>query len=104
MVQDAIKVFQSDTDLTSATWKISSLTGIYFQDLVNILGNPSVVGSADGKVQYEWIVEYEDCIYTIYDWKTFDAEYTETELDTWSVGGNTKSSLLVGDFIDLIYN
>ena len=100
---EQFQVFENDTDVANGTFKIGSLDGIYYQDLVNRLGKPTVIGSGDDKVQYEWIVKYENRIYTIYDWKTYDAEYTEYELDTWSIGGNAKSTLLLDDFKKFIY-
>ena len=67
------------------------------------LGEPTVIGSGDDKVQYEWIMKFEGEIFTIYDWKTYDAEYTEYELDTWSVGGNGRSASMVNEFKNFIY-
>ena len=97
------QVFEDDTQETNGSYKIGSLNGIYYRDLVNKLGEPTIIGSGDDKVQYEWIIKYENRIYTIYDWKTYDAEYTEYELDTWSIGGDVKSTLLLDDFKIYIY-
>ena len=97
------QVFDTYDNEVNGTYKIGSLDGIYYRDLVNKLGEPTVIGSGDDKVQYEWIMRYENRIYTIYDWKTYDAEYTEYELDTWSIGGNAKSTLLLDDFKKYIY-
>jgi hypothetical protein len=101
--KEQFQVFNNNTDAADGTWKIGSLTGLYFRDLVNKLGKPSVIGSGDDKVQYEWIMKFEGEIFTIYDWKTYDAEYTEYELDTWSVGGNDQSVEIVSDFKKYIY-
>ena len=103
ITKEQFQVFNNYTDVADGTWKIGSLNGVYYRDLVNKLGQPSVVGSGDNKVQYEWIIKYENRIYTIYDWKTYDPEYTEYELDTWSIGGNAKSTLLLDDFKNFIY-
>jgi len=97
------QVFDTYNNEVNGTYKIGSLNGIYYRDLVEKLGEPTVVGSGDDKVQYEWIIRYEDRIYTIYDWKTYDAEYTEYELYTWSIGGNEKSAALLDDFKKYIY-
>ena len=101
--KEQFQVFENNTDVADGTWKIGSLNGIYYRDLVNKLGKPSVVGSSDDKVQYEWIMKFEDQIFTIYDWKTYDPEYTEYELDTWSIGGNANSAALLFAFKDYIY-
>ena len=59
------QVFEDDTQETNGTYKIGSLNGIYYRDLVNKLGEPTIIGSGDDKVQYEWIIRYENRIYTI---------------------------------------
>jgi hypothetical protein len=97
------QVFDTYNNEVNGTYKIGSLNGIYYRDLVNKLGEPNVIGSDDDKVQYEWIMKYDGEIFTIYDWKTYDAEYTEYELDTWSIGGNSHSSKIVDDFKKYIY-
>lgn len=101
--KEQFQVFENDTDVANGTFKIGSLDGIYYRDLVEKLGEPTVIGSGDDKVQYEWIINYKSAIFTIYDWKTYDAEYTEYELDTWSVGGNERSASMVNEFKNFIY-
>jgi hypothetical protein len=67
-----------------------------YQDLVKVLGEPTYPEeSGDSKVQKEWVVEHDGEIFTIYDWKTYDPEYTMTELDEFNVGGH----VFAGDFI-----
>jgi hypothetical protein len=75
-------------------------TGIQFTDLYQTLGEPTFKpeDSGDGKIQYEWVIEYKGDIFTIYDWKTYDERYTVEEYDRWHVGGKVYS----GDFEDLI--
>ena len=101
--KEQFQVFENDTDVANGTYKIGSLDGIYYRDLLTKLGKPTVIGSGDDKVQYEWIMEFEGEIFTIYDWKTYDAEYTEYELDTWSIGGNANSAALLFAFKEYIY-
>ena len=101
--KEQFQVFDNYTDVADGTWKVGSLNGIYYRDLVNKLGRPSVVGSGDDKVQVEWVMKYKDEVFTIYDWKTYDPEYTEYELDTWSVGGNDQSAKIVSEFKRYIY-
>ena len=78
----------------------SSLKGYIkctYQDLIRVLGEPTYpFPSGDSKVQKEWVVEYDEKIFTIYDWKTFDPEYTMNELDRFHIGGKTP----VHDFIN----
>lgn len=69
----------------------SSLKGYIncvYQDLVRVLGDPTYQDpSGDNKVQKEWVVEYDGKVFTIYDWKTFDPEYTMNRLEEFHVGG-----------------
>jgi len=97
------QVFDTYSDEVNGTWKIGDLNGIYYRDLVNKLGEPTIIGSGDDKVQYEWVMKFEGQVFTIYDWKTYDPEYSEYELDTWSIGGNANSAALLFAFKDYIY-
>lgn len=60
-----------------------------FEDLKKCFGEP-LEASADGKVQNEWIFEFEDgSIGSIYDWKQ-NGEYTEQPYN-WNIGGHFKN-------------
>lgn len=74
--------------------------GIKFADLYQTLGEPTFKpeDSGDGKLQYEWVLEWNGEVFTIYDWKTYDHEYTVNEYDHWHVGAKGYSS----EFEDLI--
>lgn len=74
--------------------------GIKFADLYRTFGDATLKpeDSGDGKVQYEWVFEYKGDVFTIYDWKTYDEDYTLNEYDRWHVGGKTNAS----EFIALI--
>jgi hypothetical protein len=80
------------------------ITEIFYSDLVNFLGEPTFSDtSGDSKVNKEWVVKFKneygkENIFTIYDWKTYDVNYTINELKTWNVGGHTSAF----DFIDFI--
>ena len=71
----------------------SSLKGYInctYQDLIRVLGEPTYsTPSGDNKVQKGWVVEYNGEVFTVYDWKTFDPEYTMNELDQFHIGGKT---------------
>lgn len=84
--------------LTSGTHKIATLKNISYDDLVRNLGEPSIsTPSADNKIQCEWVLEYEGSIYTIYDWKTYDRDYTLQELKVWSIGGKRPDDNFYGE-------
>ena len=97
------QVFDTYPDEVNGTYKIGDLNGIYYRDLVNKLGEPTIIGSGDDKVQYEWVMKFEGQVFTIYDWKTYDPEYSEYELDTWSIGGDANSAALLLFFKNYIY-
>lgn len=70
-----------------------------YSQLLETLGKPTYdEPSGDDKVQVEWVVEFNDNIFTIYDWKTGSREYTENELMEFNVGGTTSAS----DFISAV--
>jgi len=78
------------------SWKVGGLNDIKYSDLVRILGEPTYdEESGDGKTQVEWWINLDGEYFTIYDWKTYDREYTLNELDIWSVGGRTNPNKLI---------
>ncbi len=80
----------------------SSLKGYVnatYSQLVDLLGQPTFdEPSGDDKTQVEWVVGFGDDVFTIYDWKTYDRNYTENELVQFHVGGKTSAY----DFIDYL--
>lgn len=81
---------------THGTYKVGSLNNITYEELIEVLGEPTFnEPSEDNKVQVEWIVEYKGDIFTIYDWKTFNRDYTKNELTSWSVGGTKPSFSII---------
>ena len=57
-----------------------------FRDLCDILGNPSIVGSGDEKVQLTWVLfdkENSEIAITIYDYKKRTSIYNIYE---WNIG------------------
>lgn len=70
----------------------SNLGGcVTYKDLVDTFGEPTFTpeDSGDGKVNYEWVFEFDGSYYSIYDWKTFSPEYTRNEYTNWHIGGHT---------------
>ena len=80
-------------------YKIGEIVGKGYYELVDILGEPTFAEeSFDGKIQVKWVVEFEGSIFTIYDWKTFDREYTLEKLTNWSIGGFAENVFLMREF------
>ena len=103
-------------DTFGTSLKANLSYGISYYDLVNYLGEPTFVpeDSGDGKVNFEWVVEFETEengieVFTIYDWKV-DAEWSKNNtgyLDQanewlggsrWHVGGKGYA----GDFVEYL--
>jgi hypothetical protein len=75
---------------TTGTFFVGRLLGFSYDDLVGILGQPTFPrASSDDKVQKEWVIEFNDNIYTIYDWCTYIEDYTMNNLKDWNIGGFT---------------
>jgi len=73
-------------DLADGTCYQGSANTPYFE-LVEVFGEPNLDGSGDGKVQAEWILEFEDGeVATIYDWK--ECEKTFEFVTDWHIGGH----------------
>lgn len=76
-----------------------------YNQLVNVLGEPTCPNpSGDDKVQKEWVVKYKGEYFTIYDWKTYDVNYTMNELDHFHVGHKPSTTLRVYDFMEELQN
>ena len=70
---------------------------VFYRDLVEAFGEPNSIG--DGyKVDAEWILEIDDTIVTIYNYKTGknyngeDGDDVE-DITDWHVGGYTKTAV-----------
>ena len=90
--------------ITTGTFKVASLKNVSYDDLVRAFGVPSInIPSGDNKVQVEWVFYFDgNNVFTIYDWKTFDRDYTLQELTTWSIGGKNKDEGFFEAVKDLI--
>ena len=78
---------------TTGTFKIGKLESVSYDQIVAEFGEPSInVPSGDGKIQVEWVFVFDGKPFTIYDWKTFDRDYTVNHLQSWSIGGKEKDS------------
>ena len=87
--------------LTNGTSKTNTLRGVTYYELFNTLGQPTYDNNSHSdKVQVEWVIEWLDEVYTIYDWKTYNREYTINELNTWSIGSIVPSD----DFYHYLIN
>ena len=68
--------------------KVDTLRGVKYVELISALGEPTLKHHEEGdKSTCTWVVTFGNRVYTIYDWKTYDREYTINELNTWSIGG-----------------
>jgi hypothetical protein len=77
---------------------------VTYSQLVDALGYPlyGPEDSGDGKVQFEWVFKCNGEVFTLYDWKTYDTEYTINELNRWNVGGKTNAGNFIDSLIQLI--
>ena len=68
--------------------QVDTLRGVKYVELISALGEPTLKYHEEGdKSTCTWVVTFGNRVYTIYDWKTYDREYTINELNTWSIGG-----------------
>ena len=88
--------------LSSGTYLQDRLVGFNYRQLVTSFGNPTQdTPSGDGKVQKEWVFirESDNEVFTLYDWKTYDADHTMTMTQEWNVGSKVYAGEFVNDLI-----
>jgi hypothetical protein len=74
-----------------------------YMDLVTGLGVPTFdEESGDGKVQVEWVCVFKRNVFTIYDWKTYDREFTEWDLQQFHIGSKSARGYEVAEFVDAV--
>ena len=73
---------------TSGTSLSGYLDSVTYNNLCEAFGEPTCTpeDSGDGKVNFEWIFKFNGEIFTVYDWKTYDQEYTMNQLTKWNIG------------------
>ena len=74
-----------------------------YQELIKVLGEPTYPNpSGDNKVQKEWVIQFNGNVYTIYDWKTYDSDYTINILNEFHVGGTQYAGDLILELEKLV--
>jgi hypothetical protein len=79
----------------------TSLSGylydVTYDELVKAFGEPTYPEpSGDNKVQKEWIfIDRNRNKFTIYDWKTYDLQFTLTEYSRWHVGSKVPANKFI---------
>lgn len=97
------KVLKAEEARINGTHLVGYLEDVNFMDLVTGLGEPTFDDpSGDDKVQVEWVVKFNGKVFTIYDWKTYDREFTEHSLTKFNVGSKDVSGLEVSEFIEFV--
>jgi hypothetical protein len=77
---------------------LKGYTHATYKRLVEVLGPPTFSeASLDDKTQVEWVVKFKNDYFTIYDWKTYDREYTMNELQVFHVGGKTDALYFINE-------
>lgn len=103
-VLEIIKDQEDARYITNGTHLQDYLNGVTYAQLVKTFGQPlyGPEDCGDGKVQFEWVFKHNGNVFTLYDWKTYDMEYTINELTRWNVGGKTNAMEFVKDLENMI--
>ena len=101
------KISKEETalNLIGGTSLKDRLIGWNYKQLVAAFGEPTFSeGSGDGRVHKEWVfVRNEDnAVFTLYDWKTYDEDYTMTMNQNWNVGSKVYAGEFVTDMIQVL--
>lgn len=81
------------------------LIGFNYKQLVAAFGEPTFSRpSDDGKIQKQWVFvrTSDNAVFTLYDWKTNDEDYTMTMNQNWNVGSKVYAGEFVTDMIAYI--
>ena len=98
-----IKVFKGNDNFEANGTSLSGYIKTTYNNLIEVLGPPTYdEASGDDKVQIEWVVEFEGNIFTIYDWKTYNREYTINELTDWHIGSKVNASKFINKLEKLL--
>ena len=99
-----LKVIRNEKQAYSAingTFRVGEISADYM-GLELALGEPTFdTESPDGKVQVEWVVNFKGNIFTIYDWKTYDRDFTLCELNQFNIGSKARG-YEVTEFIEFL--
>ena len=103
-VLEIIKEKEEANYLTVGTSLKDYLVGVTYSQLVEAFGQPlyGPEDSGDGKVNFEWVFMHNGNAFTLYDWKTYDVNYTINELTRWNIGGKAYAGYFVEDLMNLI--
>jgi len=98
-----LTVFNSNNVPDTFGTSLSGYLNVTYNQLINVLGEPTYNHpSGDNKVQVEWVVEFEGNLFTIYDWKTYNREYTENVLDRFHIGSKRINSSNLETYLQTI--
>jgi hypothetical protein len=91
-----LKVFNEENVPNTSGTGLAGYIDTTYNKLLSVLGEPTFNSpSGDSKVQVEWVLEFEGKLFSIYDWKTYDRNYTENILDRFNIGSKVNTSSLV---------
>lgn len=83
---------------TSETYNVETLD-FWTEELVKVFGEPKETGSEDEEHTWEWKVEVDGDIYSIYNWNEYGESYEDS---TWYLGStveNKKTIKVLNDYI-----
>ena len=82
------------------------IEGFTYEELVDLMGEPTFneEDGGDGKINKEWTIIHYGNVYTIYDWKTYDTNYTMTKLKKWNIGGKANCADFINELTQKLEN
>ena len=99
-----VKVIRNEQEalnLMNGTFRVGEINRTY-RDLVTGLGESTFdTPSGDDKIQVEWVCKFKGNVFTIYDWKTYDRDFTLCELNQFNIGSKARG-YEVAEFIEFL--
>lgn len=87
---------------TSKTWWLCNLE-YTTQQLVNVFGDPLLTGNKDTNHRYEWKFVFDNHIFSIYDWKFDNIDFSDInfkEADWFLCGNSNKYNKIIIKILD----
>ena len=86
-------------ELTNGTCFVNRIINMSINELIDIVGYPSTVGSDDSKVQlgWSWKINTKACL-TLYDYKQRKSIF---EINQWHVGGKGLTEVQIDEVLSI---
>jgi hypothetical protein len=92
-----------DASLDTSDMENLDTLDLYTSELIDAFKcNPQKTGDEDSEHRYEWKIQVNEDIYSIYDWKNDDNTFDDLEETTWYLAGNDSNQKTQKAFVEYL--